>query len=340
MDFPAHVPLAIATRNEHVERIHWGSVAVVDSQGSLLAYAGDPAAMMFSRSTLKPFQAIPFVRDGGVEHFGFSDDQVALMCASHSGETSHVNAVSSMLAKIEHASTDLGCGCHLPDFYSLDNLPPAGFRYDQRHHNCSGKHSGFLAYCRLHGLTSETYLSPEHALQRDIQRVVASLSGVPEQRLWTGTDGCNAPNLGMPLSRLALLWARLASGDGGGDASLDPILKRLFDAMRSHPEMVSGTGRADLGITLASNGDWVAKTGADGVQTVGIRSRGLGVAVKVSDGDFPSVFAVTIAVLKQLGVLEQESDCPLLTPWTDPVLRSYNGAPAGQLKATVQLKFV
>ncbi|WP_353637241.1 asparaginase [Pseudomonas sp. MYb327] len=117
-------------------------------------------------------------------------------------------------------------------------------------------------------------------------------------------------------------------------------MRRLFDAMRSHPEMVSGTGRADLGITLSSNGDWVAKTGADGVQTVGIRSRGLGVAVKVSDGDFASVFAVTIAVLKQLGVLDQDSNSPLLAPWADPVLRSYNGSRAGQLKATVQLKFV
>ncbi|TPG75836.1 asparaginase [Pseudomonas arsenicoxydans] len=340
MDFPAHVPLAVATRNQHVERIHWGSVAVVDTEGALLAYAGDPGAMMFSRSTLKPFQAVPFVRDGGVEHFGFSDDQVAVMCASHSGEASHVNAVSSMLAKIRHEVTDLGCGCHLPDFYSADNLPPAGFHFDQRHHNCSGKHTGFLAYCRLHGLASDSYLAPDHPLQRDIQRVVTSLSGVPENQFWAGTDGCNAPNLGMPLSRLALLWARLASGDAGSDASLSAVLQRLFDAMRRNPQMVSGTGRSDLGITLASNGDWVAKTGADGVQTVGIRSRGLGVAVKVSDGDFPTVFAITIAVLKQLGVLEQGSDNPLLAPWADPALNNCNGAPVGQLKATVQLKFV
>ena len=340
MDFPAHVPLAIATRNEHVERIHWGSVAVVDTEGALLAYAGDPGAMMFSRSTLKPFQAVPFVRDGGVEHFGFTDEQVAVMCASHSGEASHVNAVGSMLAKIRHEVTDLGCGCHLPDFYGADNLPPAGFHFDQRHHNCSGKHAGFLAYCRLHGLASDSYLAPDHPLQRDIQRVVASLTRVPENQFWTGTDGCNAPNLGMPLSRLALLWARLASADAGADVSLSAVLQRLFDAMRRNPQMVSGTGRSDLGITLASNGDWVAKTGADGVQTVGIRSRGLGVAVKVSDGDFPTVFAITIAVLKQLGVLEQGSDNPLLSPWADPALNNCNGAPVGQLKATVQLKFV
>jgi L-asparaginase II len=137
-----------------------------------------------------------------------------------------------------------------------------------------------------------------------------------------------------------LLWARLASGDAGSDASLSAVLQRLFDAMRRNPQMVSGTGRSDLGITLASNGDWVAKTGADGVQTVGIRSRGLGVAVKVSDGDFPAVFAITIAVLKQLGVLEQGSESPLLAPWADPALNNCNGAPVGQLKATVQLKFV
>ena len=132
--------------------------------------------------------------------------------------------------------------------------------------------------------------------------------------------------------------ARLASGDAGNDTSLSPVLQRLFDAMRRNPQMVSGTGRSDLGITLSSNGDWVAKTGADGVQTVGIRSRGLGVAVKVSDGDFPSVFAVTISVLKQLGVLEGENQ--LLAPWADPALNNCNGAPVGQLKATVQLKFV
>jgi L-asparaginase II len=175
-------------------------------------------------------------------------------------------------------------------------------------------------------------------LQRDIERVVAGLTGMPQNQLWTGTDGCNAPNLGMPLSRLALLWARLASGDAGNDTSLNPVLQRLFDAMRHNPQMVSGTGRSDLGITLSSRGDWVAKTGADGVQTVGIRSRGLGVAVKVSDGDFPSVFAVTISVLKQLGVLEGEHQ--LLAPWADPALNNCNGAPVGQLKATVQLKFV
>ena len=161
---------------------------------------------------------------------------------------------------------------------------------------------------------------------------------MPQNQLWTGTDGCNAPNLGMPLSRLALLWARLASGDAGNDTSLSPVLQRLFDAMRRNPQMVSGTGRSDLGITLSSNGDWVAKTGADGVQTVGIRSRGLGVAVKVSDGDFPSVVAVTISVLKQLGVLAGEDQ--LLAPWADPALNNCNGAPVGQLKATVQLKFV
>jgi L-asparaginase II len=228
----------------------------------------------------------------------------------------------------------------LPDFYSGDNLPPQGFHFDQRHHNCSGKHTGFLAYCRLHGLSSSSYLAPVHPLQRDIHRVVAELARVPQSQLWTGTDGCNAPNLGMPLSRLALLWARLASGEAGNDTSLSPVLQRLFDAMRHHPQMVSGTGRSDLAITLASKGDWVAKTGADGVQTVGIRSRGLGVAVKVSDGDFPSVFAITISVLKQLGVLEDDGESALLAPWADPALNNCNGAPVGQLKATVQLKFV
>ncbi len=340
MNLPAHVPLAIATRNEHVERVHWGSVAVVDNQGAMLAYAGDPGSMVYSRSTLKPFQAVPFVRDGGVERFNLSPEQLALMCASHSGETVHINHVTSLLKKIECEESDLRCGCHTPLVYSEENLPPRGSCFDQRYHNCSGKHTGFLGYCRLHRQPIRSYLEPDHPLQANIRSTVATLAGIFESQLWTGTDGCSAPNLGMPLSRLALLWARLASGESGEASSLNPALRQLFEAIRAHPEMISGTGRPDLAITLSSGGDWVAKSGAEGIQAVGVPSQGLGVAVKVSDGNFLSVSAITIAVLKQLGLLKEDSGNLPLFPWADPVLKNCNGISVGRLLATVRLTFV
>ncbi|MFM0201926.1 asparaginase [Paraburkholderia fungorum] len=339
MTLPSHVPLVVTTRHGHVERIHWGSVAVVDADGALLAHAGDPHAWMFSRSTLKPFQALPFVRDGGPDHFGFTDAELALTCASHGGEDMHVDAVTKMLAKIGMAESDLRCGVHMPDHYSEDNLPPRGSVFDQRHHNCSGKHTGFLGYCCMHGYARAGYLERDHELQQEITRGVAALAGLPDSELWYGIDGCSAPNLGMPLARLALMWARLATGTSGQSAATDAALARIFSAMAAHPAMVSGTGRCDLALANASGGDWVAKVGADGVHTIGIKSTGVGVAIRIADGNFGAVYATTLAVLKQLG-LPLETEGTPLAKWADPVLRNVRGTAVGQLKATVQLTWV
>jgi L-asparaginase II len=340
MTLPSHVPLAVATRNSHIERIHWGSVAVVDADGALLAYAGDPHAYVFSRSTLKPFQAIPFVRDFGPEHFGFSDAELALCCASHGGEAMHVDAVTSMLAKIGASEVELQCGVHLPDYYGENNLPPRGSVFDQRHHNCSGKHTGFLGYCCMHGYLREHYLESDHPLQQQITHEVAALAELPEHELWVGIDGCSAPNYGMPLARLARIWARFAAGASGAGASTDVALQRIFSAMAAHPEMVSGTGRCDLALAHAADRQWVAKVGADGVHTIGVRSSGIGVAVKIADGDFGAVYATTIAVLKQLGLpLDTDHGAPL-SRWADPLLRNVRGKAVGRLEATVALNWV
>ncbi|HEY2606858.1 MAG TPA: asparaginase [Paraburkholderia sp.] len=336
MTLPSHVPLVVATRNAHVERIHWGSVAVVDACGALLAHAGDPHAWVFSRSTLKPFQALPFVRDGGPHHFGFTDAELALACASHGGEDIHVDAVTRMLAKIGMAESDLRCGVHMPDHYGENNLPPRGSVFDQRHHNCSGKHTGFLGYCCMHGYARASYLERDHPLQREIGQTVARLSGLADSELWYGIDGCSAPNIGMPLSRLAMMWAKLATGESGAGASADAALARTFAAMAAHPRMVSGTGRCDLALAEASGGDWVAKVGADGVHTIGVRSTGIGVAVKMADGDFSAVYATTIAVLRQLGLPLEVEGTPL-AKWANPLLRNVRGIEVGQLKATVEL---
>ncbi|MCC8396862.1 asparaginase [Paraburkholderia sp. MMS20-SJTR3] len=336
MTLPSHVPLVVATRNTHVERVHWGSVAVVDAAGALLAHAGDPHAWVFSRSTLKPFQALPFVRDGGPDHFGFTDKELALCCASHGGEDVHVDTVTAMLTKIGRVEADLRCGTQMPDHYGEDDLPPRGSVFDQRHHNCSGKHAGFLAYCCMHGYAHATYLERDHELQQEIARETARLAELPPSDLWFGVDGCSAPNIGMPLSRLAMMWGKLAAGASGAGASSDAALMRIFSAMAAHPQMVSGTGRCDFALAQASKGDWVAKVGADGVHTVGVRSHGIGIAVKMADGDFTAVYATTIAVLRQLG-LPLETEGTPLAKWADPVLRNVRGTAVGQLKATVQL---
>jgi L-asparaginase II len=330
-----HVPLVEVTRGSDVESIHAGSIAVVNTRGDMLYQAGDPHFLTFTRSTLKPFQALPFMLAGGPARFGYTTREVALLCASHSGEPMHTDAVQSMLRKAGCDEHHLRCGCHQPSHYAVSGKqPPAGETWNQLHNNCSGKHAGFLAYCVQHGLALDSYLDPAHPLQQAIRQSVAQVAGIAEKDLKIGIDGCSAPNYAMPLSRLALAYARLAQGDGG-DAT-GSALNELYRAMTAHPEMVSGTGRSDLAFMQTVPGDWVAKVGAEGVQAIGIRSAGLGIAIKVADGNTRALYPAAIAVLQQLGLIETPEATPLAA-WTRPQLKNLMGLRTGEVRAMLQL---
>ena len=233
------------TRGNLAEVIHAGSIAVVNTRGKLIASAGAANALTFTRSTLKPFQALPFLIGGGPRHFGFTPPQIALLCASHNGEGMHVKQVDDMLHKVGTSYATLQCGCHVPLLFSYGAKPaPEGLQYDERHNNCSGKHTGFVAQCVQHGLPLENHLAMAHPLQAAIRTQVARVAQCAETDLIAGTDGCSAPNHALPLAKLAFSFARLASG--AQDTEFGEQFELLSSAMTARPEMVSGTGRNDL----------------------------------------------------------------------------------------------
>jgi len=334
MCLPCHVPLVVATRGNAVESVHYGSIAVAGANGALVGGTGDVDFPIFTRSTLKPFQALPFVADGGPQRFGFSTEQVALMCASHSAEPRHVAAVSDMLARIGCSERDLQCGSHPPIFYTATGTPvPTDLVPTPLHHNCSGKHAGFLAWCRLHDEPSETYLDPNHPLQRAVRRTLAGLLDCGERELVAGTDGCGAPNYALPLTQLARAYARLAAP--AGDSDVAAALRALFAAMTAHPEMVSDERRDDMALMQAAPRDWVAKGGAEGVQALGIASRGIGIAVKIADGGARAVRIATYAALEQLGLLPPE--VRRLLQWRRDEIRNHAGVVTGRLVPVFRL---
>ncbi len=322
------------TRGGVVESVHIGSVAVVDRHGRLLYAAGDPHALTFTRSALKPFQALPFVAAGGAERFGYSQPQVALLCASHSGEPRHVEAVADMLVRAGNVVEDLQCGTHAPTYFDLRGEVPPPPPYSPLAHNCSGKHSGMLAFCVQCGHSKQDYLDFDHPLQQAIRRAVSRYTGTPESRLVSGVDGCSAPNYAVPLSGLATAFARLVATDA--DAEYGHAPRTLAAAMTSYPEMVSGDRRNDLALMQAGRGDWVTKVGAEGVQALAIRSRGWGIALKVADGNARGLHPATVAVLDQLGLLDAAAR-DALGKWGHPVVRNYRGIPTGDVRATVVL---
>ena len=321
-------PLIQLTRGGLQECLHFGSVAVVNTRGKLLACTGDPHLRTFSRSTLKALQALPFVEAGGPAQMGFSQPEIAMLCASHNGEDAHVAAAESMLAKAGLNVRTLRCGCHVPGLFTLlDMAPPEDLAYDERHNNCSGKHAGFLAHCVQQGWPTADYIAPDHPLQQAILRDVARAVGMDAEDLKMGIDGCSAPNYAMPLSKLAYGYARLASG--AADAEFGQSFATLSGAMTAQPFMVSGTGRNDLAFTQAGRGDWVSKVGADGVQVIGSKSRGEALAIKVIDGSKPALFATAVEVLDQLGWLD-DTQRKQLEPWRARQLRNACGVKVGE----------
>jgi len=333
---PRHVPLVTTTRGDLPELVHYGSIAVVDARGALIAGVGDAHGLNYTRSALKPLQALGFVEDGGAERFGFGSHELALMCASHNGEAVHVATAQRMLERIDARESDLQCGCHIPSYFSHTKAePPAGARWTPLFHNCSGKHSGFLAYCRLHGQPLSSYLVPGSPLQQrvreSVQRFVGPMHGGRD--LPMGIDGCSAPNFAMPLSSLAHAFCQLALG-------ATPALQALRYAMARHPDLVSGTNRSDLalmqtGWTKGSadqgvDGDWVTKIGADGVQAIGIRSKGVGIAVRVADGNTRALLAATVEVMLQLKLMDDPAKTPLAR-YARPKIANYRGTVVGEV---------
>src|SRR5512141_59954 len=202
-------PLFETTRGQIVESVHFGSIAVVDSNGKMIASYGDPQTVAFLRSSAKPFQVLPFVERGGVEYFKFTPRELALSCASHEGSNMHVQAVAQLQSKIGIEESNLQCGTHLPgDVDELKSLIVHDQQPHTNYNNCSGKHTAMLAHAKMRGLPLENYLDINHPIQQDILASFAEMCLFPVSDIELGTDGCSAPNFAVPLFSAALGMAR------------------------------------------------------------------------------------------------------------------------------------
>ena len=342
----AAVPLIEVRRGGIVESRHLGAVAVSDPAGGLVASAGDRDLVTFLCSTAKPIQALPVIESGAAARYAIASEELALICASHSGTDEHARIAAGLLARLGLSESDLLCGSHPPfDGPTAKRLARAGEDPTPIRHNCSGKHAGMLAHARHLGLTTQDYVEPRHPVQQANLAALADLAGIDPAEIVIGVDGCSVPTFAPPLRHAARAWARLMDPVGLSPARVEAC-RAVFAAMTAHPLMVAGPGRFDTELIRLGAGRLISKGGAEGYEGVGIAPGAIGpgspapgVAVKSLDGDVVgrAVKAVTVEVLRQLGAIDDTILAALSAHVAGPI-RNWRELVVGEMKACFELE--
>ena len=337
---PSNPVLVQAWRGGIVESAHRGALAIVDADGRLHTAVGDIERPIFPRSAVKVLQALPLVASGAADALGLGDEELALACASHGGEDAHVRTAAGMLAKAGVDLTVLECGAHWPyQEGAARELARRGELPTALNNNCSGKHSGFVCLgCHLHGGRGELrgflsgYVQPDHPVMREVSAAIETATGWDLSKSARGTDGCSIPTHAVPLRHLANAFARIATGQG-----LSPdharAAQRLRRAAARAPFMVGGTGRFDTRVMQHFGERVFCKVGAEGVHCAALPELGLGVAIKMDDGNTSRACEVALAgVLRRLLPLA-DADLRFVDALADVALRNWNGIEVGRLAA-------
>jgi L-asparaginase II len=321
-------------RGPLVESTHRVHVAVAGADGRLRAGSGDTARITLARSAIKAIQALPLVEDGAAARYGFGDREIALCCASHSGEPRHVEGVRDMLSRIGVEENALACGPHSP-FHgpSAEALAESGRQPGRIHNNCSGKHAGMLALACFHGWPVAGYNRADHPVQQRVLEELSRWAEVAADDIATAVDGCGVVTFGLSLAGLAGAFARLSAAARKGNSPAATVL----GAMKAFPEYVAGTDRLCTDLMRTVDGRIIAKTGAEGVYCAAVPGAELGIAVKVEDGAKRASEPAIIAVLRALGLLSDQ-EFVRLAAYAEPDIRNTRGERVGGIRASIELE--
>lgn len=317
-------PLTIeVTRGNAVESSHAVHAVVMNGRGETIAAYGNPKRLTYPRSSLKPLQALHLVESGGAKEFGLSDKEVALACASHSGEEFHTTAVAAWLKRLNFSDADLECGAHAP--YAAPCAPACIIC-----NNCSGKHTGMLTLAKFLKVSAKGYTTVEHPVQQKILSTISEMCGDKLTPADCGIDGCSAPNPAMPLENLARGFAHFLNPAAFSPAR-QAACRHLSHCMMAHPEMVAGTGRLDTVLMRAAKGKLMCKAGGEAVFIAVVPEKDTVIALKAEDGAGRAVQAALCGLLEKHKLAAPEV-LEAALPIAFPTLKNWRGLEVGTIR--------
>ncbi|MFT6676229.1 MAG: L-asparaginase II [Sulfitobacter sp.] len=320
-------PFAEIWRGPFLESVHSGHAVICDEKGEIVQAWGNPETVILPRSSSKMIQALPLVNSGAADKAGLGTEQLALSCASHQGAAIHTDRVAVWLDTLGLGDDDFRCGPQEPnDVPAREALIRAHEKPCQIHNNCSGKHTGFLTLNQHLG-GGPDYVTPDHPIQRACLEAFETVT--QETSPGFGIDGCSAPNYASSLHGMARAMAHFAAAPEGSAEA------RLHQAMRLHPELVAGEGRACTELMRAMNGKVALKTGAEGFFIAILPEQKLGIALKAACGTTRAAECAIAALLVRLGVLE--ANHPATLKRLNAPIKNWLGVETGILRPAAGL---
>lgn len=316
------VPLLEELRDGRTQAVHSGHAVLLDPDGSINHQWGHGDEKAYWRSAAKPLQAVPFIETGAFESLDIDDGHLAIACASHNGETVHIDAVGRLLDAAGLKESDLGCGAHEPMGGPALSGPKPAAGWTAIHNNCSGKHSAMVATAKHNGWPTTGYLDPEHPLQLSIRKVIGEATQEPVT--W-GTDGCSAPCFWSSLAGMARAFQWLHARPSG---------RIIFDAMAAHPHAIAGTGMWDTAFIGAGKGRFVGKVGAAGLYVALDRQSGEAFACKIASGSSVARDQVAAHLARDSGWLDDEAQ-EALAKFLAPPITTWRGKEVGFVRSLV-----
>ncbi|MDH5355504.1 MAG: asparaginase [Gammaproteobacteria bacterium] len=321
---------AEVTRNGTVESRHFGAAVVCDYRGKVIESWGDINRLIYPRSALKPMLAVALVESGASQHYSLSDAELSIACASHQGEAMHQELVKAWLARLGLSPDHLACGADFPDdVESAHRLLASGKQADRIHHNCSGKHAGFLTTALHLGMPLKDFHLVDHPLQQLSLDILSDLSGINLRENAIGIDGCGLPAPTMSLLQLGCMVARFAEPSDLPDDRADAIF-RLQKALIHEPLYAAGHGTVVSELNQVTQGAVLAKTGAEGILTAALPAQGMGIAIKIADGGARARPTTLLAILDRLGILSSEQKKQLQAHITH-IIKNSRGLAVGEI---------
>ncbi|SEL43266.1 asparaginase [Paenibacillus sp. OK003] len=318
-----------------MECAHYGHISITDENGNVVYSAGDPHFRTFTRSSAKPFQAIPGIRAGIAGHYGLTAQEIAIMSSSHRSEPMHIQVLEQIKSKIGLGEECLICAPSYPlNEESRNQWLRAQGEKRRILHNCSGKHLGVLAYTQMKQADLGSYAEPEHPVQREILETMAYMAGIEQQEIKLGTDGCGFPVFSLPLSALSNAYLKLACPDLIEDLSTRSAVETITGAMNEYPLMVGGTQRVDS--VLLEDSNIVAKGGFKGVFGFALKKERLGITFKVLDGSEEEWAYIAQSILEQIGYSNRKT-IERLAEVYPPDIRNDAGKVVGRAESEFKL---